>query len=206
MWSTVVKRDVAKQLSALERAEKEEETRARRERRAATAQAEADDAVDDDLDADGRKAKKMRALGPGVTARMMPEDVKKKMSDNTANRAAGLGTGKYAWMTAGAAGAAAAPVVKPKPAVTPAPTPGTGATPAAGTTAATPAPAPTPASAPKAGGWGRAYAAVTKTTAGQEVKEDGITVTLRDALFVASRERGFGAGRGSALASAGKWE
>ena len=56
MWSTVVKRDVAKQLSALERAEKEEETRARRERRAATAQAEADDAVDDDLDADGRKA------------------------------------------------------------------------------------------------------------------------------------------------------
>lgn len=209
MWTTVVKRDVAKQLSALERAEKEEETRARRERRAATAQAEADDAVDDDLDADGRKAKKMRALGPGVTARMMPEDVKKKMSDNTANRAAGLGTGKYAWMTAGAAGAAAAPAVKPKPAVTPAPTPGAGAgagsTPAPATTA--PAPAATPAAAaPKAGGWGRAYAAVSKTTAGQEVKEDGITVTLRDALFVASRERGFGAGRGSALASAGKWE
>ncbi|CAE7074205.1 unnamed protein product [Rhizoctonia solani] len=203
MWSTVVKRDVSKQLSAIERAEKEEETRARRERRTAVAQAEADDAVEDD-DADGRKAKKMRALGPGVTARMMPEDVKKKMSDNTANRAAGLGTGKYAWMTAGAAGgAAAAPAPpKPKPAPTPTPAPAAGAT----TTAAAAPAAATGAATPKTGGWGRAYAAVTKTTAGIETKDEGVTVTLRDALFVASRERGFGGGRGSGLASAGKWE
>ncbi|KAJ1307316.1 hypothetical protein OPQ81_001423 [Rhizoctonia solani] len=205
MWSTVVKRDVAKQLSAIERAEKEEETRARRERRTAAAQAEADDAVEDD-DADGRKAKKMRALGPGVTARMMPEDVKKKMSDNTANRAAGLGTGKYAWMTAGATGGAPATPAPPKPKPAPAPTPAptTNAT----STTTTPAPAATvPATpAPKAGGWGRAYAAVSKPAAGAETKEDGITVTLRDALFVASRERGFGGGRGSALATAGKWE
>ncbi|KAH7341991.1 transcription initiation factor TFIID component TAF4 family-domain-containing protein [Rhizoctonia solani] len=204
MWSTVVKRDVSKQLSAIERAEKEEETRARRERRTAAAQAEADDAVEDD-DADGRKAKKMRALGPGVTARMMPEDVKKKMSDNTANRAAGLGTGKYAWMTAGAAGGGAASPAPPKPKPTPAPTPA----PTAGATGATTTPAPATgaaASAPKAGGWGRAYAAVSKTTSGIETKDEGVTVTLRDALFVASRERGFGGGRGSALASAGKWE
>ncbi|KAG8763392.1 hypothetical protein FRC11_004160 [Ceratobasidium sp. 423] len=203
MWSTVVKRDVSKQLSAIERAEKEEETRARRERRTAAAQAEADDAVEDD-DADGRKAKKMRALGPGVTARMMPEDVKKKMSDNTANRAAGLGTGKYAWMTAGAAGGAAAAPAPPKPKPAPAPTPAPTAT---ATATPTPAPAATATNpAPKTGGWGRAYAAVTKTTAGTETKEEGITVTLRDALFVASRERGFGGGRGSALATAGKWE
>ncbi|CAE6529487.1 unnamed protein product [Rhizoctonia solani] len=210
MWSTVVKRDVAKQLSAIERAEKEEETRARRERRTAAAQAEADDAVEDD-DADGRKAKKMRALGPGVTARLMPEDVKKKMSDNTANRAAGLGTGKYAWMTAGggAAGAPAPPKPKPAPAPTPAPTASaTGATTTATTTppGAAAAATATAAGGAKAGGWGRAYAAVSKTTAGVETKEEGITVTLRDALFVASRERGFGGGRGSGLASAGKWE
>ncbi|KAF8754203.1 Transcription initiation factor TFIID component TAF4 family [Rhizoctonia solani] len=203
MWSTVVKRDVSKQLSAIERAEKEEETRARRERRTAAAQAEADDAVEDD-DADGRKAKKIRALGPGVTARMMPEDVKKKMSDNTANRAAGLGTGKYAWMTAGATGGAAAAPTPPKPKPTPAPTPA----PTANATGATTTPAPTTATtpAPKAGGWGRAYAAVSKTTTGTDSKDDGVTVTLRDALFVASRERGYGGGRGSALATAGKWE
>ncbi|KAF8666634.1 Transcription initiation factor TFIID component TAF4 family [Rhizoctonia solani] len=203
MWSTVVKRDVSKQLSAIERAEKEEETRARRERRTAAAQAEADDAVEDD-DADGRKAKKIRALGPGVTARMMPEDVKKKMSDNTANRAAGLGTGKYAWMTAGATGGAAAAPTPPKPKPTPAPTPA----PTANATGATTTPAPTTATtpAPKAGGWGRAYAAVSKTTTGTDSKDDSVTVTLRDALFVASRERGYGGGRGSALATAGKWE
>ncbi|CUA75916.1 hypothetical protein RSOLAG22IIIB_01919 [Rhizoctonia solani] len=213
MWSTVIKRDVAKQISAIERAEKEEETRARRERRTAVAQAEADDAVEDD-DPDGRKAKKMRALGPGVTARLMPEDVKKKMSDNTANRAAGLGTGKYAWMTAGAAGGAAGTPAPPKPKPAPTPAPATTAT-TTGTATATTTPAATAtatatattaATAPKAGGWGRAYAAVSKTAAGTESKEEGVTVTLRDALFVASRERGFGGGRGSALASAGKWE
>ncbi|CAE6427076.1 unnamed protein product [Rhizoctonia solani] len=205
MWSTVIKRDVSKQLSAIERAEKEEETRARRERRTAAAQAEVDDAVEDD-DADGRKAKKMRALGPGVTARLMPEDVKKKMSDNTANRAAGLGTGKYAWMTAGAAGGAGAAPAPPKPKPTPAPVPAPA--PSAGTTGATATPAPTTATTPtpKAGGWGRAYAAVSKTTTGPDGKDDGVTVTLRDALFVASRERGYGGGRGSALATAGKWE
>lgn len=203
MWSTLVKRDVAKQLSAIERAEKEEETRLRRERRTLAAQAEAEDATEDDMDVDGRKAKKMRALGPGVTARTMPEDMKKKLSDNTANQAAGLKTGKYAWMTAGANAAPAPP--KPKPvAPTPSPAPATGA-------ASTPAPAPTAtaAAAPKAGGWGRAYAAVSKNVAAagaDAAKEDGITVTLRDALFVASRERGFGAGRGSALATAGRWE
>lgn len=208
MWSTLVKRDVAKQLSAIERAEKEEESRVRRERRTLAAQAEAEDAVEDDMDVDGRKAKKMRALGPGVTARTMPEDVKKKMSDNTANRAAGLGTGKYAWMTAGAGAGAAPTPPKPKPVVpTPTPAPGTGA---AGTTSTpTPAPAAAATPAPKAGGWGRAYAAVSKNAAAagaEAAKEDGITVTLRDALFVASRERGFGAGRGSALATAGRWE
>ncbi|QRV74828.1 transcription initiation factor TFIID component TAF4 family [Ceratobasidium sp. AG-Ba] len=199
MWSTVVKRDVAKQLSAIERAEKEEETRARRERRTAAAQADAEDGAEDDMDVDGRKAKKLRSVGPGVAARVMPQEMNIKSSNNTANRAAGLGGGKYAWMTAGATGggAAATPAPKPKPAPTPTPAP---ATPAATTTTASTTPAL------KSGGWGRAYAAVNKTAVGNDAKDDGITVTLRDALFVASRERGFGAGRGSGLASAARWE
>jgi len=205
MWSTLVKRDVAKQLSAIERAEKEEETRARRERRTLAAQADAEDGAEDEMDIDGRKAKKMRSIGPGVTARAMPQETNIKLSNNTANQAAGLRAGKYAWMTAGA-GAAGAPAPKPKP-VAPAPTPApaSGTTPAAATATATAASTTTPGL--KSGGWGRAYAAVSKSAAaGVEAKDDGITVTLRDALFVASRERGFGGGRGSALATAAKWE
>ncbi|KAG8748140.1 hypothetical protein FRC10_008873 [Ceratobasidium sp. 414] len=205
MWGTLVKRDVAKQLSAIERAEKEEETRARRERRTLAAQADAEDGAEDEMDIDGRKAKKMRSIGPGVAARAMPQETNIKLSNNTANQAAGLRAGKYAWMTAGAGGAAA-PAPKPKP-VAPAPTPApaSGTTPAAATTTTTAASAA--ASGLKSGGWGRAYAAVSKNAAvGVEAKDDGITVTLRDALFVASRERGFGGGRGSALATAAKWE
>lgn len=203
MWSTLVKRDVAKQLSAIERAEKEEETRARRERRTAAAQADAEDGAEDEMDIDGRKPKKMRSIGPGVAARVMPQEMNIKSSNNTANRAAGLSAGKYAWMTAGAGGggAAAAPAPpKPKPVPAPTPTPATPAPVAAAPVAATPA--------LKSGGWGRAYATVSKNVAaaGTETKDDGLTVTLRDALFVASRERGFGGGRGSALATAARWE
>ncbi|KAG9092079.1 hypothetical protein FS749_016016, partial [Ceratobasidium sp. UAMH 11750] len=206
MWSTLVKRDVAKQLSAIERAEKEEETRARRERRTLAAQADAEDGAEDEMDIDGRKAKKMRSVGPGVAARVMPQETNIKLSNNTANQAAGLRAGKYAWMTAGA-GAAATPPPKPKPvAPTPTPAPASGTTPAAATTATTTT-ASTTTPALTSGGGGRAYAAVSKSAAASaDVKDDGITVTLRDALFVASRERGFGGGRGSALATAAKWE
>ncbi|KAG8694950.1 hypothetical protein FRC09_009499 [Ceratobasidium sp. 395] len=215
MWSTLVKRDVSKQLSAIERAEKEEETRARRERRTLAAQADAEDAAEDEMDVDGRKAKKMRSMGPGVAARVMPQETNIKLSNNTANQAAGLRAGKYAWMTAGAgagAGAGAASAPKPKPAPTPAPstTPSAGGTaPAGGNTATATTASTTSTATPglKSGGWGRAYAAVSKTAAANvEAKDDGITVTLRDALFVASRERGFGGGRGSALATAARWE
>ncbi|KAG9088895.1 hypothetical protein FRC07_012453 [Ceratobasidium sp. 392] len=212
MWSTLVKRDVAKQLSAIERAEKEEETRARRERRTAAAQADAEDAVEDEMDVDGRKAKKMRSMGPGVAARAMPQETNIKLSNNTANQAAGLRAGKYAWMTAGAGGGgggATAPAPKPKPAPTPAATTATTPAPAANATATTTTTTTANATAPalKSGGWGRAYAAVSKNAAATaETKDDGITVTLRDTLFVASRERGFGGGRGSALATAARWE
>jgi hypothetical protein len=46
--------------------------------------------------------KKKKKEGPGVTARNMSEDVRKKMSNAVASQAAGLSTGKYAWMNAAA--------------------------------------------------------------------------------------------------------
>ncbi|KAF5377362.1 hypothetical protein D9757_008012 [Collybiopsis confluens] len=118
MWSILVRSDVAKQLSALEKVEREEETRIRRERKeradlaAATAAALAaqSSAVnggsangDDDLDGfgSGGTKKKRKKDGPGVTAKNMSADVQKKMSNAAASHAAGI-SGRYAWMTAGA--------------------------------------------------------------------------------------------------------
>ncbi|KAF9535139.1 transcription initiation factor TFIID component TAF4 family-domain-containing protein [Crepidotus variabilis] len=136
MWSILVRSDVAKQLAALEKVEREEETRIRKERKeraelqAAHAAALAAQAsglnsssgdpnagggdMDEGLDGFGLSGaagsapkKKRKKEGPGVTARNMSEDVRKKMSNAVATQAAGLG-GKYAWMNAGAGGAAAA--------------------------------------------------------------------------------------------------
>ncbi|EGO20483.1 hypothetical protein SERLADRAFT_476709 [Serpula lacrymans var. lacrymans S7.9] len=197
MWSILVRGDVAKQLAALEKAEREEEMKVRRERKeradmaaahAANLAAQAAggngnamavDANGEDGDGGGAK-KKRKKEGPGVTARNMSEDVRKKMSNAVASQAAGLG-GKYAWMNA--ANAAAASTPKPKPA------PGTSAT----TTA------PSAASA-AATSWARPYVSAKKsTTATTPTEEDTRTVvTLRDAMFVIEKERGHGGGRGAA--------
>ncbi|KAF8637014.1 hypothetical protein AX17_003099 [Amanita inopinata Kibby_2008] len=120
MWSIVVRSDVAKQLAAIERAEREEETRIRRERKeradlaaahAAALAAQANAASGSgglhggmgggfgDEDGEGGAKKKRKKEGPGVTARNMSEDVRKKMSNAVATQAAGLG-GRYAWMNA----------------------------------------------------------------------------------------------------------
>lgn len=164
MWSILVRSDVAKQLAALEKVEREEETRIRKERKeraelqAAHAAALAAQAsglnsssgdpsaggggdMDEGLDGFGSGAagsapkKKRKKEGPGVTARNMSEDVRKKMSNAVATQAAGLG-GKYAWMTAGAGGAAKKAAATSAAASTPAAT-GSAAVPAA--TTATPA-------------------------------------------------------------------
>jgi hypothetical protein len=194
MWRISVRRDVGKQLAALERAEREDEMRIRRERKElAAAQAAAlaahapGAAAGDTEDGEGGpKKKKKKADGPGVTAKNMSEDVRKKMSNAVASHAAGLSTGKYAWMNA--SNATPAPPPKPKPAASPAP-------------ATTTAPAAGPASAAAAGSsWARPYISTSGKSAGATKEEEDTrrVVTLRDALFVVEKERGHGAGRGAA--------
>lgn len=196
MWRISVRRDVAKQLAALERAEREDEMRIRRERKElAAAQAAAlaahapGSAVGDLEDGEGGpKKKKKKADGPGVTAKNMSEDVRKKMSNAVASHAAGLSTGKYAWMNA--SNATPAPPPKPKPAASPAPA----------TTTAPAASAAAAAAAAAASSWARPYVSTSGKPAGTAKDEEDTrrVVTLRDALFVVEKERGHGAGRGAA--------
>lgn len=176
MWEHAVRRDVALQLAALERAEREEELRARKERRERLAALAAPPpAEDEDEDEPKRKSKKKE--GPGVAARNMSEDVRKKMSNAVASHAVGLGK-KYAWMTDAAAPAAA----KPK-ATTPTPTPA-------------PAPSLAPVTTTPVTAWSKPYVPG-KAPPTPPVPEQR-TLTLRDAMFVVERERGHGGGRGAA--------
>jgi hypothetical protein len=193
MWRISVRRDVAKQLAALERAEREDEMRIRRERKelaaaqAAAIAAHAPGAATGDIEdgEGGPKKKKKKADGPGVTAKNMSEDVRKKMSNAVASHAAGLSTGKYAWMTA--SNATPAPPPKPKPAPSPAP-------------ATTTAPQGMSAAASIGSSWARPYVSTSGKPAGavREEEDTRRVVTLRDALFVVEKERGHGAGRGAA--------
>ncbi|KAG6845519.1 hypothetical protein H0H87_007763 [Tephrocybe sp. NHM501043] len=215
MWSIVVRSDVAKQLAALEKVEREEETRIRRERKerqdmaaahAAALAAQANNAAnalsaDGYDDMDGGAKKKRKKEGPGVTARNMSEDVRKKMSNAVATQAAGLG-GKYAWMNA--SNAASTPKTKPTPVVST-------STPVAAAAAATATSSPNPSSTispatttapPAATGstWARPYMAVKKATtptAAAEEEDTRTLVTMRDAMFVIEKERGHGGGRGA---------
>jgi len=235
MWSIVVRSDVAKQLAALEKIEREEETKIRKERKeraemtaahAAALQAQANGMVGNQSmdiggggidDSEGGAKKKRKKDGPGVTARNMSEDVRKKMSNAVATQAAGLG-GKYSWMTAATT---STPQQKAKPAVTTT----TIATPlatATGTTlsvATTGAPTTTPATtsvaasssssatatatATASSSWARPYVPTKKSSSlaptQTPVEDDTRTsVTMRDAMFVIEKERGHGGGRGAA--------
>lgn len=206
MWSIVVRSDVAKQLAALEKVEREEEMRVRRERKermdmaaahAAALAAQANGAAnsmagDGYDDAEGSAKKKRKKEGPGVTARNMSEDVRKKMSNAVATQAAGLG-GKYAWMNA-----SNAPPSKPKPAAPVA----MSSTPVAGT-ATTPATTTTPSLGVGGSSWARPYVPAKKTSAttaqaNTEEEDTRTPITMRDAMFVIEKERGHGGGRGSA--------
>ncbi|KAF9476714.1 hypothetical protein BDN70DRAFT_882022 [Pholiota conissans] len=213
MWSIVVRSDVAKQLAALEKIEREEEMRVRKERKeraemtaahtaALAAQAngvasavQVQDGAGGE-EGEGTAKKKRKKDGPGVTARNMSEDVRKKMSNAVATQAAGLG-GKYSWMTAAnastpppkpkaAAATAAATTTTPAPAAgSPAPT-----APATGTTAATSA----------ASSWARPYVPTKKASSTKDnaTEDDTRTaITMRDAMFVIEKERGHGGGRGA---------
>ncbi|KAJ7070603.1 transcription initiation factor TFIID component TAF4 [Mycena amicta] len=185
MWSLAVRSDVGKQTAVLEKLERDEEQKLRRERKeraemtaahaaALAAQATAGGAVDFEEDGDGGKRKKKKD-GPGVTARNMSEDVRKKMSNAVASQAAGIG-GKYSWMNATNAAAAAAKPIKNS---------------AVSSTPSTPTPGPQ-----SGGGWARAYtgkkaaAAAATPTPTPLVEEDLRTpITLRDAQFVLQKAR-----------------
>jgi hypothetical protein len=208
MWGLVVRSDVAKQLAALEKVEREEEMKVRRERKERAEMAAAQAAslaaqvaggpnamqIDGFDDGEGGPPKKKKKKdGPGVTARNMSEDVRKKMSNAVATQAAGLG-GKYAWMNASNA---SAPTPKPKPATTTS-TPAGGSTSVAGAT-----PGSTPAAPASSGGssWARPYVSTKKSSTPAQAQEDDTrtTLTIRDAMFVIEKERGHGGGRGAAL-------
>jgi len=200
MWSIVVRTDVAKQLAVLERIEREEEMKVRRERKErselaasqtsnyGTQQTAGDGDFDDEEAMQPKKKKKKE--GPGVTARNMSEDVRKKMSNAVASQAAGLSTGKYAWMNAAAGTSTSA---KTKSTSTPGPS-----TAATNTTATTSSTSTT--SQQTASSWARPYVSTTKQNSSKDEKDEDLRrrITLRDALFVLEKERGHGGGRGSA--------
>ena len=217
MWSIVVRSDVGKQLAALERIEREEETRVRKERKeraeltaahtaALAAQANGmgigGPAADAGDEMEGSAKKKRKKEGPGVTARNMSEDVRKKMSNAVATQAAGLG-GRYSWMTAANANANASPAPKPKPApVATAPSPAVSTTTATMTTTTTTTPGTTTTPAAPSSSWARPYVPVKKPTSSTRdtpAEDDSKTlITMRDAMFVIEKERGHGGGRGAA--------
>ncbi|KAF8634624.1 hypothetical protein AX15_000801 [Amanita polypyramis BW_CC] len=202
MWSIVVRSDVAKQLAAIEKAEREEETRIRRERKeradlaaahaaALAAQANAAGAqlgagADDE---EGGTKKKRKKEGPGVTARNMSEDVRKKMSNAVATQAAGLG-GRYAWMNAVNLNTPIPP--KPKPVINSISNTTAGVT----TTATT---STTNSSATLNSSWATPYIP-TKPKAAPPLQEEDtqLAITMRDAMFVIEKERGHGGGKGAA--------
>ena len=206
MWGLLVRSDIAKQLAALEKVEREEESKARRERkeRAEVAASHAAalaaqipggnsmgaDGGFDDLDGGGAK-KKRKKEGPGVTARNMSEDVRKKMSNAVASQAAGLG-GKYAWMNAANATPASTPRAKPA---------GPTTTAGAANVVNNPATTTAPASGSVGGGsWARPYVSTKKSSSTPTSAEEDMrtSVTFRDAVFVIEKERGHGGGRGAA--------
>lgn len=194
MWSHAVKRDVRRQLLAIEKVEREEEARIRRERHerlenpggaiAGTSGTGGESSAENgDV---GKKRKRAKELGPGVKDKMMSEEVRKKFVDDVASRAVGGGNKKYAWMTATPLpGAMSASAPTPKPAVTP-------STALNGTSTSYPRPTPlTGASS----GWMRAPQALRR---GAEDEEGTRSLTLLDVEFAIDREKGHGGGRGAA--------
>lgn len=171
-----LRKDVGKQLLMIEKLEKEEEMRIRRERKEKQEQARQSAARNDtgsgDEDDDGPpKKKKKKAEGPGVQAKNMSEETKKKLSNTVANAAAGFGN-RYAWMNA-----ASTPVPR-RPAA------GGGST------------AKASASGWSSSSWGAARGKNTRGKGGRSDKERSLG--LRDVLFAVERERGHGGGRGAA--------
>ncbi|KAF9918378.1 hypothetical protein FBU30_000229 [Linnemannia zychae] len=121
MYRVGISQDVKKQLLAVERVEREEETKrkehiAERERRLAAGE---------DLDENGdprggpggagaKKNKKQKEGGPGVSARNMSEEARKKVANQTAMGFAGGSGRTYSWMM-GAGGGLGGGAASPSP-------------------------------------------------------------------------------------------
>jgi hypothetical protein len=110
MWDEVLQPDVAKVLAIIDRVEKEEERLARRERviRDANEQEmqqrmeEARVSSEDEKPGKGKRGPKKKGQSVTHTARNLPEDMQKKMTDKTAHSTLFGKQSKYAWMSGGA--------------------------------------------------------------------------------------------------------
>lgn len=193
MYHEQIISDPVKQLAALEKAERGEEARRRRERLARDSEAvEAADGIEE-VD-EGAAKKRPKKIGPGVAARNMSEDVRKRLADSTAMRNLGGGSSKYSWLSGGStfpsstfsplgskmddgqAGGSRLP--KPKFA----PQPAVNWSGAGGADAGT-------------GAWGDV--AARQAAKEEEERQARLKVTLRDALFALEYERRAGVGHGS---------
>ncbi|KAJ7248241.1 transcription initiation factor TFIID component TAF4 [Mycena haematopus] len=167
-WGILVRSDVAKQLAALEKVEREEEAWVREARErlddaittAVTAALNGEDAR---LEIPGNDAMDVDSgARPRPRKRAVSEEVGRKMTNAAANHAAGI-TGKYAWLTSASG---------PRPN-------STGATlpprPYKPSNAVTANPPPLPPDV-----------------------DQRMRITLRDSMFVIEKERGHGGGRGAA--------
>ena len=220
MYHEQILSDPIKQLAALEKAERGDEARRRRERLARDEESSALAAgygADGDMDMDdgtgtpkGDGRKRPKKIGPGVAARNMSEDVRKRLADSTAMRNLGGGSSKYSWLSGGssfpstfsplggkkakaeAAAGGETPSRLPKPKFAPQPAvsnwSGVSATEAGSSEAGSKAAAST-------GAWGDVTAR--QAAKEEEERQARLKVTLRDALFALEYERKAGAGHGS---------
>ena len=196
------------------KAEREEEKRIRRERKeraglaaahaaalavqanAAGAALRAELGEDDEC-----VAKKRKKEGPGVTARNMFENMRKKMSNAVATQAAGLG-GRYAWMNAANLNAP----IPPKPKLAQSATSSSTMAAATSTTTTTTTTTAnstttttTTSSATLNSSWATPYIPTKPKAAPPPQEEDTrLAITMRDAMFVIEKERGHGGGKGAA--------
>ncbi|SPO31437.1 uncharacterized protein UTRI_06567 [Ustilago trichophora] len=218
MYHEQILSDPIKQLAAIEKAERGEEARRRRERLARDEESSALAAGyggDSDMDMDdgtgtpkGDGRKRPKKIGPGVAARNMSEDVRKRLADSTAMRNLGGGSSKYSWLSGGStfpstfsplggkkakaeAGSADTPSRLPKPKFAPQPAvsnwSGVGANDAGS--------AGVGSNAASTGAWGDV--AARQAAKEEEERQARLKVTLRDALFALEYERRAGAGHGS---------
>lgn len=218
MYHEQILSDPIKQLAALEKAERGEEARRRRERLARDEESSAlaagfggDDMDMDDATAKGDGRKRPKKIGPGVAARNMSEDVRKRLADSTAMRNLGGGSSKYSWLSGGSSlpstmtppggkktngGAGGAdddktPSRLPKPKFAPQPAvsnwSGAGVTDAGSTGGGS--------NVASTGAWGDVSAR--QAAKEEEERQARLRVTLRDALFALEYERKAGVGHGS---------